>query len=240
METAVNDGHFFQFPPAALKAMTETRVDGNWLSPSGADSCQRQRWLKAEHPYHLDLEKHWTPSLGNAVHSWLEGDGEDHELFMGTTIEVPVGDEVVTVEMKGTIDKYEAEHKRITDYKTIKGWFRWNAEEGKQKKRKVPDDKHVLQINLYRLILEQNGYPVESAQIWYVVPSNIDSRKVVEVPLWDLQDTYYHAVELALPVAERILTGKLPEPYTEDHENYWLCRLCPVYKVCQQLHEKGK
>jgi hypothetical protein len=135
-------------------------------------------------------------------------------MHLAVPIEVPVFDTAgevarVTIPLSGTLDHYDAANKRLTDYKTTSRPFKYKDASGKFVYRELPDTAHVVQANLYRLLLEHHGYPVESIQIWYVQPG-ATARQVVTVPLWPIEDAYFLAVSLGSPIAQAVITGELP------------------------------
>lgn len=211
--TARREGHFYRFPPAAWLALArqQRRLDRLRLSPSAAGGCARRTILELTEDYWADPESLWAPFVGTAVHQRLET-GEDHaELLLSLPLRLQVGDTEVEIPLTGTLDHYDPEYRRLTDYKTTSREFRfYDKRRRTYVERELPDPEHVVQTNLYRLLLEEHGYPVESIQIWYVRVVAGAARKVVSVPLWDREDAYYTALELAQPLAEAAVTGVLP------------------------------
>lgn len=225
-DIAKRDGSFANFPPAALRAMERHRVDGDWLSPSGAAGCPRQRILVRQVDYFVDPEKEWVPGVGTAVHNWLQdADDEHHESLLSCDLNVPLRDgRVVPFQLKGSPDAYDPEHRRVYDYKTVKDW----------KGKYYPYDSHVLQINLYRYLFEKNGHPVEDLVIWYVKQGGRDVRReAFHVPMWSMEDIENIAIEAAEPLAWYKLTGEIPP---NKYDPTWLpCMFCPVIKECKAM-----
>lgn len=225
-QIARKEGTFHDFPPAALRAMERHRVDGDWLSPSGAAGCPRQRILVRHINYHVDPEKEWVPGVGTAVHNWLQdNDDEHHEALLSTTLSVPLRDgRVVPFELRGSPDAYDPEQRRVYDYKTVKTW---NG-------RAYPYDTHVLQINLYAYLFERNGMPVEDLIIWYIKQGGKDVRReAVKVPLWDMEEVENIAIEAAEPLAWYADNGEIPH---NVYDPQWLpCMFCPVIKECKAI-----
>jgi hypothetical protein len=88
--------------------------------------------------------------------------------------------------------------------------------------------RHIEQVSLYRLLLEENGLPVESAEIVYQ-----DMERQVRVPV-DL---------LPLESARTLLEERLrlhttPElaDILRDPEALWECDFCPVRAACERRH----
>ncbi len=224
--------------------MTQTRNDGLWLSPSSADGCHRQRILTSLEPYDLPLDRQWAPGIGTAIHRWLEDpDDPTDEMRLAMTLKVDVetddGTTTVPVELKGTLDSYDPDKRRLVDYKTISEFVRYNPDTRKRQPRRLPEPHHVLQINLYRMLLEHHNHPVDEAFIWYVKTAKDATRKFLPVELWDLQDTLILAHDLAEPIARYRLTGTLPSGIDPASPDAWLCRFCPVRDTCFRLRAEG-
>lgn len=219
--------------------MRQYREDRGVLTPSGAERCDRQKFLKAEHPYLLQIDKLWLPSMGTAIHAWLEGDDDHHELFLKSEVTVDIDGEPVTVPVQGTIDHYDEDHKRITDYKTVSSFQYYDAERNKRVPRKFPEPHHVVQVNLYAWLARQNGYEVESAQIWYARLERSATRRMVPVELWKPQHAELALVEYAEPIARALHTGDLPPALPPDSFD---CRFCPlaIQAICRDLEAEGK
>lgn len=226
------------FPASVIAAMENHRSDGLWLSPSSAASCPRRRILSRSDDYYEPLDWSWAPGVGTAIHEWIAraSTSDRIEQSLETTIYVPVEatGTIVPVTLRGTPDDYH--DGLLTDYKTVSDFVRYNPQTKKREHRTFPEPSHELQVNLYRLLLERNGYPVERARIFYIKTTKDATRKNVLVPLWDLEDVYLTAVELATPLATYHETGVLPDPYPEDDPR---CRWCPVREHCRRL-ERGE
>lgn len=255
---AKSQGSFHNFPIAAIRALRETREDGGkFLSPSQANGCHRQAILKGEEEYYLDPEKQWAAFVGTAVHKRLETEDEYTEMFLSMELEIPVTymhrygvdlldvtweqeTEIVTLKLQGTVDSYDPELRSILDYKTVSEYRKYDPRLKRGADRTAADADHVLQVNLYRMLLEVNGYPVDSAGIFYIQTYKEAKRNIFDVPLWDLDDTLALAIELAEPLARYELLGELPPPLTEDSPKFWLCGRCPVAERCRQLAAAGQ
>lgn len=239
LEIARREGHFDRFPAPALRAMTRTRESGWSLSPSSATGCQRQRLLKIYEPYVLVPEDEATPLMGTGLHKALETDDEHDEMMLEVplTVETVAGTEV-TLPLRGRTDHYDPEYRRVIDFKKI-GWFTRKGRDGKMQVNPIPKDDHIVQVNLYRWLLEENGYPVEHAAIWYVNPIPKTPRKFVEVVLWPVEEVRALAHELSYVLADALATGVLPPPVWDDPERKWQCNYCPVAEPCKRRHSEG-
>lgn len=246
IELAKRSGSFNNFPIAALHALRDTREDGGkFLSPSQANGCHRQAILKGEEDYYLNPEQQWAAFVGTAVHKRLETEDEYTEMFLSMDLWVPVTDPSGTewdieLKLQGTVDSYDPELRTILDYKTVSEYRKYDPRLKRGADRTAADDDHVLQVNLYRMLLEVNGYPVDAAGIFYIQTYKEAKRNIFDVPLWDLDDTLELAVRLAEPLARYELLGELPPPLTEDHPKFWLCGRCPVAEKCRELAASGQ
>lgn len=243
-EEAINiaseKGHLDHWLPSALRGMVQTREDGGrHLSPSSANDCVRKAVLKEREPYDLNPEKLWAAFVGNAVHNNFEEDDDSDELkelFLSTTLQVDIGDGIVVeVVLKGTIDRYNVTHKRITDIKTVSEFMKYNPVLKRGADRVAADTNHQLQLQLYKLLLEDNGYPVEEAFVWYVQTYKEARRNVFSLDLMETEDIREMATELAVEVAEYLYDGTIPEAFLPEHPLYVFCAYCPVLQQCQKL-----
>lgn len=149
--------------------------------------------------------------MGSAIHDLLDHKGVYDELTLSTNIYVPHQGEIHNFEVRGTVDSYDITHGRLVDYKTTSREFLvLDRETGRRKKRELPEASHVLQTNIYRLLLEDNGYDVNEIYIWYVRTVPNAPREFVAVPLLDKDEVYLRCVELAQPLLHAQLTGELP------------------------------
>lgn len=241
LRIAEEEGNFFNWVPAALRAMKNDREDGHWVSPSQAAGCLRQRVLKAETDYVLDPEKQWVPMTGTAYHLLFqeaEQDVEhvDTEIHLSHDLVVNVDGTQVEVTVQGTLDRLDRKHKRITDYKSVKAFRYYSKAEGKTIHREMPSEAHVVQANIYKWLCDMNGIPVDTVDIWYFRMGPTPTRRLVDVSQWDPMESAMIVHDLAIPVARAKLTGELPPAeflLDEDHDMHWLCRwVCPVKDEC--------
>lgn len=227
-------GSFEEIPYAALRVMTDNMEERSpfVLSPSSATDCPRRRFLKVEFPYYLKLKAVWRMGRGTAVHTWLES--ADHGITENRLFSrIMIGE--TAVDISGKPDHYH--DGMVTDYKTTDSLEYYDFETKKKKRMPPAKPEHIVQVNLYAHLLEENGYPVSAAQIWYVTTNKDTTFRIVPVPVWTSKERYAMLQELATPIARVKETGYLPDPYPED---YWLCQYCEVRDICRQLAEEGK
>jgi len=169
--------------------------------------------------YYADPKRAWSMFMGSAIHSRFEQHSDavgilsEVELSMPLEVPLTVNGEsrVYTFPIVGTLDSYDPEHRRLIDFKTTSREFWYtDAETGKRKKRELPEEAHVVQANIYRMLLEYHGYPVDEIRIWYVRTVPNAPREFVEVPIWDDDEIYLTAVALATPLVRARELGELP------------------------------
>lgn len=240
LEIAEREGTFYGWVPAALRAMENSRVDGDWLSPSQADNCARQRVLKATHDYYLDPDKQYLPFLGTAVHLLLAESEKDvdyvlTEQHLSAVVNVMVDGEVLPVTVAGTADRIDTKHKRLTDYKGVASFRYYDKKLGRQVNREMPSPSHEVQANIYKWLAEQNGYEIDTVDIWYIRLERSGTRRLVEVEIWAPEDAGLMVADYAQTIA-RQSEGELPpaEFLNPDHDKHWLCNLCPVREACEE------
>lgn len=237
-------GAFEKFPAPILQAMQNERTDGDWLSPSAAGGCARQRVLKRIEPYYQELEGAWTTFTGNAYHREIASSnllGAEAEMHLEMDLHFKLRDgRDHRMTMQGTADYWDAEYGNLYDWKTIGDFAYYDSELKKRVNRQLPYYHHELQINLYGMMLRWTGIPVEHLYIWYVKSEGKKgvTRRLVDVPIWDIEDLYHHACELAEPLAWYEVTGELPQ---EQYDPMWdQCQWCPLTQRCQELAAEGR
>ena len=91
-----------------------------------------------------------------------------------------------------------------------------------------PDPHHVQQISLYRLILWENGIPIDSATVVY---QDMGQQLRLPVEMLNLEDT-----QALLEERLRLfLQDDLP-PVLTDADEVWVCDYCPVRQQCESRH----
>jgi CRISPR/Cas system-associated exonuclease Cas4 (RecB family) len=95
-----------------------------------------------------------------------------------------------------------------------------------------PYDSHTAQVNLYALILAQNGIPIDSAQIVYLDMSQVLR---VDVDLWPLEETERLAVDRIRALQE----NWIPAGVYDDEDENWQCRYCPIVTVCEAMRKEN-
>jgi hypothetical protein len=198
-------GDWRGWTPFALEAMRKqvARIDGLWISPSQALECPRLRILKPVVPYYVNPEYTWAALVGSAVHARiLVGEGVELPL----SADLDVGDESIPV--MGTCDYFR--DGVLYDVKVTS--------------RLVSEAKleHVFQVNVYKWLLEQNGYEVRAARIWYVTPYQRGvKRRLIEAELMPRDEVEAWLREIAEPLVAFRRTGALPPCRCESTQFYY-------------------
>ena len=224
-----SQGHFFGIVAPALKKMVSEERPREWLSPSSAGGCMRQRVLRLEEDYYQDLYQSWVPSVGTAIHDWLSVQ-QDDDTLREHRLKMAVEHEGTTYYLSGQIDRYNPDTREILDFKTTRSF--WG--------KKLPDPDHVLQLNLYAHLLEHHQHPVERMRLWYVKPEVVRKRdsgnylvdsRLFDAPLWAPNERQAALDDLVTRHHDAFTKG-LPEPYAPDHPKYYRCGWCPVRDAC--------
>ena len=242
IRVAREEGAFEKFPAPVLAAMENRRDDGFWLSPSSATRCNRQRVLQSEYDYYQDLEGSWPPFIGNAVHGqiatgirnrWGIHSNMLEERWKTLDLTVHLRDDTThAFTLQGTPDVFDMDQNTLYDWKTIGDFVYYDTELKQKVTRVLPYPEHEIQINLYALLYQPL---VTRAFVWYVKSEGKKevTRRLVPVTLYDPQEAYDLACELAEPLAWAEKTGELPNERFDP--NNYICKGCPVQDICKHL-----
>lgn len=135
-------------------------------------------------------ERIWS-LLGQAVHTILERAGEDDHVKVEERLYAEVGGWKVS----GQFDRLDLNGTTLDDYKVTSVW----ATKGKVEWER--------QLNCLRWLAHMNGYKVDKLRIvailkdWTNAKAKVDPNypkvpvKVIEVPVWDIDETYHYILE---------------------------------------------
>ena len=121
--------------------------------------CLRKTWLSKQ-GYEVDYPHNYLVVMhGSAVHAYIEGMAKDDEFY---TAELNVSAKINGVDVLGTVDTIyhrPDNHVIIVDNKTTRNI----------QKKKLPKKEHVLQVSIYKYLLEQStDYIVDECYISYI------------------------------------------------------------------------
>ena len=206
----------------------QERARTNQVEPGMSDlgSCRRRFGYKLALTPHVNRRGSIQAAVGSAI----------HDLIALVLLKyVKDGDLIeFTVEyagLKGTLDRYFREEKRVVDTKTTSA--RW----AEHIKLHGPDHSHVWQVACPAAGLLKIGMPVETVAIEYLVRDS-GREFIVEKP-FDVQDVR-DALEWAQSIRDTPVDD-LPRDYEPDSE---MCLGCPYGGVdggiCWEGHVTGK
>lgn len=263
-----------------MRSENSGEPDANTFTPSRLlNVCDRQRVLQNGNDHYLDIGYAWATMRGHAIHALLEKSGRYpgllecvREVRLETTIEAPDGSTSGSVSAIGTFDPAIFKGKsdfigllrqdggtvycKIADYKTtkyIKAGFTDVASD-------PYTQKHLIQINMYRWLVERALPKVLGRDVKVVVEElellYLDMERTVRfTSVGDItygKKTYKAIPMLPLDKVEKFIIAKIKQkrradkilpPVLDDFPTYWACERCPVKKVCvdieRQEHEQS-
>ena len=95
--------------------------------------------------------------------------------------------------------------------------------------RKIPDrplEHHIRQVEYYKVLLEENGYPVNKIFIAYIDIANA-KLEVFEVEPRSSEEIKREIDEKCQKLMKAVVLGKPPE-----RKFSWLCSYCPFFDKC--------
>ena len=162
----------------------------------------------------VDVSEGLWRLLGQSVHYVLEQGEMDNHLT-----EERHGIEVLGVKITGKIDLYSGVEKKVIDYKITSVWsFMFGSK-----------PEWEAQLNLYRLLYESAGFPVNGLEIHAILRDWHQSKvngngypeipfKKVTVPMWNKENIFSYLqerVNLHLE-AEKLVDEELPKCSTQE------------------------
>ncbi|MHA1286218.1 MAG: CRISPR-associated protein Cas4 [Candidatus Thorarchaeota archaeon] len=156
---------------------------------------------------YYDLTTDVPFDLDGGMRMWIGK--QIHKLSISDNSELTLEWEGIT----GSVDEYQDGH--FCDLKTT---------------RNVPRSSrphHVKQLEMYRVLLEKNGYEVKDASMVYI---NVDTTEVVEFPVKfkrNIETVEKEMLEKKSKLETALERGWLPERHLS-----WLCRYCNYSSRC--------
>jgi len=230
-------------PPAMVRAATfETYDKVGDASVTGLIKPPQIARLEALHESEIseDVTDRLWALLGSAMHQVLYWGGRDEEsLIQEKRLTMPVAGWLIS----GKADVYNAENRSVDDYKVTSVWSVVYEPKGRPE--------WEAQVNLYRLLLEHNGYPVERSSIWTILRDwrDADSHKrpdYPKVPMVEIPMRIWPEEEAMAYLSHRVALHQAAEEDRYDgctDSDRWLnkgvfsrCeRYCRVSQWCEQF-----
>ncbi len=240
----------FDFPSPLLHLIVKDIVTnphkGEYISVTALLGCVRQTYLSRIYDIYVYPKRMWWVMRGQLIHKILEDQPK------GIIVEKEFSIVVDGIEVFGRIDYYNPKTKHLQDFKTIGDRGAPFILKGGAK------SEHVSQGNMYKVLLEENGYPVDKLSIIYMSMMIVfetgttyiqESKsadveyKIEDVKIYDKEKTIEAMTIKAKILDEAFKTGKLPPPPDEDTQK-WLCgeTYCSVANHCPHYEQmkKGK
>jgi hypothetical protein len=188
------------------------RRAGIGISSSVLALCPRQHVLQERNDYYEDPEKYYQRWRGSFGHYAIEMGGPYpgvvQEVRFYRTMEV----DGVSFTISGQPDWIDTTRRRLEDHKFV-GW---------PPKELKPD--HEAQVNVYKWLIEDQGYEVDSAAVNYL---HTKGYIQFEVPLWTTPAVEGYIRRKLVPHARYIKTGNLSLLKIEDEQDKWKGQYCP-------------
>ena len=240
--STIEPGDFPGSIKQALYKSSEAERD-RWVSVSTILRCLRKAKWEHEQEYYLPQEIAYYFMRGSLIHGILEtveafdNSRADGVRFIEKDFSVIVPG--TNSKLIGRIDRYE--NGVLYDYKTM-------SDQGIHRLLKEgPKEDHVWQVNMYKWMIEKNGFPVNDVVIVYVMMSNAaQSGSHVWVKDRKGNRTLQRINRVPIYTEEMILNNivskfKYLETYQEPpaKPEDWYCNNCYFRDKCNAIVGKG-
>ena len=189
----------------------------------------REAYLEILHNYYQEPSSMTYALLGTAIHERLEEHNNDRFIS-----EKRIFIDIDGVVISGRIDVYDKETKELWDYKTTSEYAVILAKQGKKWEWN-------LQLNMYKIMLEELGYEVRDLFIQYIlkVSEKETPMGTIKLPIIDKNRvlSYFKKQAMALLTAlkDQVLPPMCRDVYTWNGKK---CKeYCPVRDICRELKE---
>lgn len=122
--------------------------------------------MLAGRPHYRDDSAPWLPTIGNAVHDWLEQVIVRHLVTTGTDRYIPEGrvtvGQIRGIDITGSSDLFDVHTGTVVDYKIV------GASTLKRVKASGPSLTYQRQAHLYGRGWTAAGYDVRSVAVWFL------------------------------------------------------------------------
>ena len=226
------------FDYALIKRIHDALQPRDGVHVTDLVGCLKRTWYEETEPLPERPSDVMYRILGTATHALLE-DEQDENLIT----ELPLEYEGIV----GRVDAYYPTSDTLIDLKTT----RWLMP------AKLPYGDHELQVNVYRWLLENNGYPVNRMFLHYIDLSGPSKCRTCKLPLTkepegficpkcgkEARNAHHGTAMINVPfmlmdeveefvlsrkeaLLESLETGAAPEATPG-----FLCNYCQFYKVC--------
>ena len=121
--------------------------------------------MLAGRPHYRDDAAPWLPTIGNAVHDWLELAIVRHLAATGTDRYIPEGrvtvGQIRGIDITGSSDLFDVHTGTTVDWKIV-------GQTTLKKVRSGPTITYRNQVHMYGLGMERAGYDVRHVAIWFL------------------------------------------------------------------------
>lgn len=245
--------YLFDLPDPILKTIMHEFRDnphkGEYVSITALLGCIRSTYFSRICDTYVKPRNSWWSLRGSLIHEIIESAEAGDDIIAEENFSIPLNG----VEVFGRIDWYDKRTKHLTDFKSIGDLgIKFILRDG----AKVD---HIRQTNMYRVLLEEAGYPVESISIVYLSMMSIVEtgtlfvdKKGVEhnipaIELYDKDKIKKFMLERAKIYHLAFEEGQLP-PIPDEQTRKWMCSpvychstdVCPYYQELELEKEKIK
>jgi hypothetical protein len=177
----------------------------------------RQAWLMLKHPYAQEPDEHTLALLGTAFHNTVEMDFERmtyKNLYTGLP------------------DYYDKETGTLIDFK-VSGKYKYDKKDYRD---------YELQLNMYRLVLEERGYAVNSMQIAFIVRDGSRSKGAstfhwVDIKRMRDEDILEYAETKNRALVDAMEDKSIPPKCPDTWGGRKCSAYCSVKQYCDKMEE---
>jgi CRISPR/Cas system-associated exonuclease Cas4 (RecB family) len=175
--------------------------------------CPRQTILKRRiKEFTVNPDNLFWLLRGKAIHSTIE---EQNKEFKHILAEKAFEVEINGFRLIGHIDEFDTKTRTLIDYKTTSDI------------RYAPFEDHKYQMNVYKYLMEKNGYRVERMILIYLDMKK--AKKCFVTPIKDIEKDIKEKINHLIEFMEK--------PNKSRFEYGWQCGYCPkeIYLTCNAM-----
>lgn len=207
------------YPHQVLSAMASEVRNQKGISTTGIIQCLRKTYLQMKEDYYVAPSDLYPAFRGQMIHSIMDRVpiAEEQDLIKERNYQVDIDG----VTFSGRVDVFSPRLKLLIDYKTTVNFPKY----GKAYKS------HSLQVNIYRWLLEKNGFPIDRIEIVYM-----NMRDILRIPvkLMDI-DTLTDYIYSRVSLLNFALQSNTPPPAEISN----LCSYCHVKEFCDKIEQEN-